>query len=266
MDAPRSRGKPRGRGFAHARGGRGGGRGKATRARGAPSHGMRVPPEYLQRVIAERQGLDPSALPDDEEEEDEDEAEEGRYRPRVLETNADRYREVDDGGLVEDDEGMASTYVFLILVYQGNNTDVLILDRATRLTPAPTPTSNIYFYVHAHTEETARVLEKMRLRDLSEPQSQSQSPGGQSVSTSAATPSTKTSLNNGKGRPLDGGDDDDVDHALGAHLVALRGKQTREGQRGKGQVITVEWDERMQAMSKEKAEAEAYAGELCPMS
>lgn len=115
MDAARSRGRARGRGSAHPRGGRGrGGRGKAARARGAPTRGMRVPPEYLQRVIAERQGLDPSALPD--EGEDEDEAEEARYRPRELETNADRYREVDDGDLVEDDEELASTYVFLVLV------------------------------------------------------------------------------------------------------------------------------------------------------
>jgi len=49
--------------------------------------------------------------------------------------------------------------------------------------------------------------------------------------------------------------------------MALRGKQTREGHRGKGQVITVEWDDRMEVMSKEKAEAEAYAGEPSrPMS
>ena len=142
MDVPRSRGKPRGRG------GRGGGRGKAARARGAPTRGMRVPPEYLQRVIAERQGLDPSALPGEEEEEEEDEVEGGRYRPRVLETNADRYREVDDGSLVEDDEEFASTYVFLVLAYQGNNTDVLTLDRATRLMPAPTPTPmSMYMYI-----------------------------------------------------------------------------------------------------------------------
>ena len=122
-----------------------------------------------------------------------------------------------------------------------------------------------YVYVHARTEETARVLENMRLRDLSGPQSL-ESPGGQSVSTSAVTSNVKTSLRNGTGRPPDGSDHDDVDHALGAHLVALRGKQTREGHRGKGQVITVEWDDRMQAMSKEKAEAEAYAGKSCPMS
>jgi len=70
-------------------------------------------------------------------------------------------------------------------------------------------------------------------------------------------------LSNRKGRPPDGDDDDDgdVDHALGANLKALRSKQTREGQRGKGQVITVEWDERMEALSKEKAEAEARTGE-----
>ena len=120
MDAARSRGRARGRGSAQTRGGRGrGGRGKAARARGAPTRGMRVPPEYLQRVIAERQGLDPSALPDEREDEDEDEADERRYRPRELETNADRYREVDDGDLVENDEELASTYVFLVLVLPG---------------------------------------------------------------------------------------------------------------------------------------------------
>ena len=121
MDAARPRGKPRGRGSAHARGGRGGGRGKAVRARGAPTRGMRVPPEYLQRVIAERQGLDPSALPDEIENEDKEEDEgKDRYQPRLLETNADRYRELDDGDLVEDDEELASTYVFLILAIPGN--------------------------------------------------------------------------------------------------------------------------------------------------
>ena len=44
------------------------------------TRGMRVPPEYLQRVIAERQGLDPNALPNEEEDEDEDEGEEGGGR------------------------------------------------------------------------------------------------------------------------------------------------------------------------------------------
>jgi len=44
-------------------------------------------------------------------------------------------------------------------------------------------------------------------------------------------------------------------------LKALRPKRTREGQRGKGQVITVEWRNRMKALSKEKAEAEARAGD-----
>jgi hypothetical protein len=119
MDEARLRGKPRGRGSAQARGGRGGGRGKAARARGAARRGMRVPPEYLQRVIAERQGLDPNTLPDENEDEDEDEGKERRYRPRVLETNADRYRELDNGDVAEDDEELASTYVFLVLAMPG---------------------------------------------------------------------------------------------------------------------------------------------------
>ena len=86
----------------------------------------------------------------------------------------------------------------------------------------------------------------MRLRDLSELQSPQSPGGGPSISS-----------RNGKGRPSND-DDDDVDHALEANLKALRGDV---GQRGKAQMITVEWDGRMEAMSKEKAEAEARAGE-----
>ena len=119
----------------------------------------------------------------------------------------------------------------------------------------------------AHTpEETARILEKMRLRDL--PTSQSlQPPGG-----GLAKPSINTSSRDGKSRPLGGGDSDDsdVDHALEASLKPLRGnmgsKRTAEGERGKGQVITIEWDERMEAMSKDKAEAEARAGRCSAQS
>jgi len=88
----------------------------------------------------------------------------------------------------------------------------------------------------------------MWLRDVSG--SQTRSPGGPSASTSS----------NREGRPSDG-DGDEVDHALGANLKALRSKQAHDGQRGKGQVITVEWGERMEALSKEKAKAEARAGE-----
>jgi hypothetical protein len=126
MDVESSRGNPRGRGSTHARGERGrgrGGRGKATRARGAATRGMRVPPEYLQRVIAERQGRDPNALPDGDEDEDEDgeerDAREEMYRPRALGTNADRYKEQGEGGLVvghEEDLEMASTYVFYFIL------------------------------------------------------------------------------------------------------------------------------------------------------
>lgn len=114
---------------------------------------------------------------------------------------------------------------------------------------------------HAHTPEyTARILEKLILRDL--PTSQSQQPPGGGLS----TPGINTSPMHGKSRPLGGGDSDDsdVDHALGASLKPLRGrmgsKRTTESERGKGQVITIEWDKRMEAMSKEKAETEARAG------
>lgn len=78
------------------------------------------PPERAacQRVDAgaKRQGLDLSALPD--ENEDEDEGKERWYQPRVLETNADRYRG-------EDDEELASTYIFLALAAPG---ELLTLD------------------------------------------------------------------------------------------------------------------------------------------
>ena len=69
---------------------------------------MRVPPEYLQRVIAERQGRDPSALPDEDEDEqaarEEAEEREAMYRPRALGTNADRYAALDGGDAGEEDE------------------------------------------------------------------------------------------------------------------------------------------------------------------
>ena len=100
----------------------------------------------------------------------------------------------------------------------------------------------------------------MRLRDLPT----SQQPPGRGLS----TPSR-----NGNGRPPgdgDDGDDGDVDHALGATLKALRGNagstRTHESERGKGQVITIEWDERMEAMSKEKAETEARTGKYLAQS
>ena len=116
MDAARSRGKPRGRGSSR------GGRGKAARARGSQTRGLRVPPEYLQRVIAERQGLDPNTSLDEEEQEerDQEEAEEAarrqsRYRPRELSTNADRYEGLEGGDLGAEDEEQASTYVILVL-------------------------------------------------------------------------------------------------------------------------------------------------------
>jgi hypothetical protein len=102
MDAARSRGrgKPRGRGSR-------GGHGKAARARGS-ARGMRVPPEYLQQVIAQRQGFDPGTSLDQEggEEAAEEAAaeRERKYRRRELGTNADRYEEPDEEP-DEDDQG-----------------------------------------------------------------------------------------------------------------------------------------------------------------
>ena len=101
--------------------------------------GRRVPPEYLQRVIAERQGLDLSTLPDGDEDVDKTERDEAekeleeeaqrRYRPRTLGTNADRYREIEEGVLEqEDEEELASTYVFLSLIVL-----ILILNCTYRL-------------------------------------------------------------------------------------------------------------------------------------
>jgi len=111
--------------------------------------GRRVPPEYLQRVIAERQGLDLSALPDGDEEDDKAERDEAekeleevaqrRYRPRTLGTNADRYREIEGGVLEqENDEELASTYVFLSLIVL-----ILILNCTYRLRLT-------FMHTHAH--------------------------------------------------------------------------------------------------------------------
>ena len=93
--------------------------------------GMRVPPEYLHRVIAERQGLDPSALADDDddeqgqEEEDSNEAAAGgrewKHRPRAeLGTNVDRYGQLEDGvpgGAEGEDDEQASTCVCTVFRY-----------------------------------------------------------------------------------------------------------------------------------------------------
>jgi hypothetical protein len=109
--------------------------------------------------------------------------------------------------------------------------------------------------LRTNVEETARILEKIRLREL-------ESPGV------GRTATTKIPSRNGKGRPQDkdedeDDEDDDVDHALGASLKALRGSAPGSNQphERKGQVITIEWDERMETMKKGKAEAEARAGQ-----
>jgi hypothetical protein len=123
MDTAPPRGKLRGRALVGRA--RGGGRGRAGRARGRNTHEMRVPPEYLPRVIAWCQGLDPDGEEQgrggyDEGDEDEDEDEEAaererRYRPCQLGTTADRYREPEpEGEVLEGDEEdeQASTCVF----------------------------------------------------------------------------------------------------------------------------------------------------------
>ena len=97
----------------------------------------------------------------------------------------------------------------------------------------------------------------MRLRALST--AHPQHPPGAGPS----TPGVQTSSGNGTGRPLGDGGDDDVDHALGARLNALRGNRTHAGGRGKGHVVTIEWDERMEVMRRDKAETEARAGTSC---
>jgi hypothetical protein len=68
------------------RGGRGRerSRGKAARARGS-TRGMRIPPEYLAQVIAQREGRDPATITADNADEDDEEEEEwAKYAPRKL--------------------------------------------------------------------------------------------------------------------------------------------------------------------------------------
>jgi len=84
MDPAQSEGKPWGVGATHRGRGRGRG-GERQRERG-----RRVPPEYLQRVIAERQGLSLNALPDGDE--GDDKAERGSGE-------GDRHRELEGGDL-----------------------------------------------------------------------------------------------------------------------------------------------------------------------
>ena len=107
-------------------------------------------------------------------------------------------------------------------------------------------------------EETARILEKMRLKDLSQSHPQPQSPGGSSTTAGGIK------RKNGKDRSLaedndEDGDEDGVDHALRDSLQAMQA--TRGNVRSRGQVVTIEWDERMEAMRKDKEEAEVRAGE-----
>jgi len=108
--------------------------------------GRSVPPEYLQRVIAEHQGLDLSVPPDGDDDKasaERDEAEEleeaqRRYWPRTLGTNADRYREFEEGVLAQEDEELASTYIFVV-----DSPDV-----NTKLFLSPTP--NVHTHSNAH--------------------------------------------------------------------------------------------------------------------
>jgi hypothetical protein len=69
---------------------------------------MRIPPEYLAQVIAQREGRNPNEIVDPTEEDlDEEEVKTyyARFANRPLESNADKYEEPLDEG-VDVEEGM----------------------------------------------------------------------------------------------------------------------------------------------------------------
>jgi hypothetical protein len=104
-DAP-SRGSTSSR--PRARGGRN--RGKAARARGS-RRGMRIPPEYLAQVIAQREGRNPNEIADPTEEDlDEEEVNTyyARFANRPLESNAEKYETHLNEG-IDPEEGMYGT-------------------------------------------------------------------------------------------------------------------------------------------------------------
>jgi hypothetical protein len=104
----------------------------------------------------------------------------------------------------------------------------------------------------------------MRLRDSLEPHSRGGGPALSGKTASRKTKDTSQDARDYGGRTCD--DAEDVDHALGASLRGAASGRTDGGARGKGQVVTVEWDERMETMQKAKAEAEARAGASLSLS
>ncbi|KAG8835267.1 hypothetical protein FRC17_004574 [Serendipita sp. 399] len=90
---------------ARSRGGRN--RGKSQRARGL-TRGLRIPPEFLAQVVAQREGRDPSSVENPEEELDEEEinAFYARFAARPLESNEGKYEEVaeENGEASNEDE------------------------------------------------------------------------------------------------------------------------------------------------------------------
>ncbi|KIM29167.1 hypothetical protein M408DRAFT_22978 [Serendipita vermifera MAFF 305830] len=108
---PASQGNPRGRGGPSSRGSRGRGgrsRGKAARARGS-SRGMRIPPEYLAQVIAQREGRDPALVGAEGAEEDgkdEDDEDWKKYAPRTLVRHDDEEEQEDTGITIVGEEDL----------------------------------------------------------------------------------------------------------------------------------------------------------------
>jgi hypothetical protein len=193
-----------------ARGGRN--RGKSARARGS-TRGMRIPPEYLAQVIAQREGRNPNEIEDPTEEdldEEEVKAYYARFANRPLESNAGKYEEPLDEG-INSEEGMY-------------NND-----------------SNYYWIDCMVDDDTNDILARHRIRE------------SENVIV-AEKPLKKLE-----------GDVDDVDHALAASLrqISLRsGKRPNRNEAGnESKVITIEWNEELEEMKRDKADAEARAGE-----
>ncbi|PVG00096.1 hypothetical protein CPB86DRAFT_872099 [Serendipita vermifera] len=194
-----SRGNPPGRSsYARPRGGRN--RGKASRARGS-ARGLRIPPEYLAQVIAQREGRDPNDI--DHEDLDEEELAEfqAKYAKRPIleatETADNEQQELDETVDKED-------------------------------------------------ENVNEILQRYR---------QKLAQGEEDPMEGSSThPPTQ-----------DNAYPEDVDHALGASLRALSARSRGHGNSmvkdghvdTESKVIQIEWNEELEEMRRESAEAEA---------
>jgi hypothetical protein len=174
---------------------------------------MRIPPEYLDQVIAQREGRNPNEIADPTEENlDEEDVKTyyARFANRPLESNADKYEEPLDEG-VDAEEGMygkCPNYCWIDYMVDGDTKDILV---------------------------------RHRMRE------------------------SENVIGLGKSLKKVEDDEDDVDHALAASLrqISLQsGKRPNRNEAGsESKVVTIEWNDELEEMKREKADAEARTGQ-----